>query len=502
MLLSPLGLTAPAHSPPQTLPPMTVPCPPISSIACQLRRLAGLGLLLLAGGCAGISTVSRADLPGPSRAASVTPQVLAAQLQVNNARGRLSRAERQQLLARLGREGSASLLNRQLAAMSAADTPQLLSGNSAHLLIDGPATFAAMFAAIEQARSSVLIQSYIVEDSSIARRLSDLLLEKRAQGVAVLLLYDAVGSFSTTQAFFNELHDAGVPTCAINPVNPLHRPGYWNITERDHRKIVTVDRQIGFTGGVNISGVYASGSFGRGGRVRANPDLGWRDTQVRLQGPAAAALDDLVRRTWQDQGCEGALPEPTAPPAGAAAGANVVRVIPASPGDPVNRIYTLMLTAIDAAQRSVYLTMAYFAPGSDMVDALCDAAERGVDVQLLLPAQSDFAPVLHAGRSYYSRLLNAGVKIHELQDATLHAKTAVIDGVLSTVGSSNMDWRSFTSNSEVNAVIFGEDFGDEMAHMFRTDVANASRISPAVWRERPIWQRGKEHLARWLERFW
>ena len=137
-----------------------------------------------------------------------------------------------------------------------------------------------------------------------------------------------------------------------------------------------------------------------------------------------------------------------------------------------------------------------------MVDALCDAAERGVDVQLVLPAQSDFSPVLHAGRSYYSRLLGASVKIHELQDATLHAKTAVIDGVLSTVGSSNMDWRSFVSNSEVNAVVFGEDFGAAMARMFRTDVDNASPITLAAWRARPLWQQGQEWLARWLERFW
>ena len=477
------------------------PCCPPAPTGHLTRRLAGLGMLLVAGGCATVSAVSRADLPTLAQGANPASQAVAAQLQVTGQRGRLTRPEREQLLARLGREGSASLLTRQLAAMTAVDSPQLYAGNSARLLIDGPATFAAMFAAIEQARSSVLIQSYIVEDSSVARQLSELLLKKRAQGVPVLLLYDAVGSIKTTQAFFDGLHAAGVPTCATNPVNPLLRPGYWNITERDHRKIVSVDRQIGFTGGINISAAYASGSFGRGGQARANPDLGWRDTQVRLQGPAVAALDDLLRRTWQDQGCNGALPGLPASLV-AAAGPNVVRVIPASPGEPVNRIYTMLLTAIDAAQRSVHLTMAYFAPGAEMVDALCDAAERGVDVQMVLPAQSDFGPVLHAGRSYYSRLLGAGVKIHELQDATLHAKTAVIDGVLSTVGSSNMDWRSFTSNSEVNVVVFGEDFGDAMTRMFRTDVANAGPISPAAWRARPVWQQGKEWLARWLERFW
>ncbi len=467
-----------------------------------LGRLTWLAAAVLGAGCATTGAVPRADLPTLAPGANPAAQTVAGQLQVSGQRGRLSQPEREQLLARLGREGSASLLNRQLAAMTAADSPQLYAGNSAQLLIDGPATFAAMFAAIEQARSSVFIQSYIVEDSTVARRLTELLLRKRAQGVPVLLLYDALGSITTTKVFLDDLHAAGVPTCAVNPVNPLQRPGYWNITERDHRKIVAVDRQVGFIGGINISAAYASGSFGRGGRAGADPALGWRDTQVRLQGPAVAALDDLVRQTWQAQGCRGDLPALPAPRAGAAAGSAVVRVIPSTPGEPVNRIYTLLLSAIDASQRSVHLTMAYFAPGTDMLDALSDAAQRGVDVQLVLPARSDFAPVLHAGRSYYERLLSAGVKIHELRDATLHAKTAVIDGVLSTVGSSNMDWRSFVDNSEVNAVVFGEDFGDAMARMFRADVANATAVELQSWRDRPVWQRGKEWLARWFERFW
>jgi cardiolipin synthase len=180
----------------------------------------------------------------------------------------------------------------------------------------------------------------------------------------------------------------------------------------------------------------------------------------------------------------------------------MVRIVASSPDDDASRIYAMLLTAIDASQRSVYMTMAYFAPGEEMIDALCDAAGRGVDVQLVLPSKSDFSPVLHAGRSYYQRLLEAGVKIYELQDAVLHAKTAVIDGVVSTVGSSNLDWRSFTSNDEVNAVVFGEDFGDAMTRMFRQDQANSRRVTPEAWAERPLLQRTKETFARLLERLW
>ncbi len=462
-----------------------------------------LAALVLASACA--SPRLRVEpTPAPPPTAALSNQAVAAQLEVRGAQGRLSPAQRSQLLARLSGQGSASLLKRHLAVMADVDEPLLFANNGVRLLIDGPQAFAAMFTAIEAARHSVLLQSYIVEDTAIAQRLAALLARKRAEGVQVALLYDDLGSIGTDEAFFDALHAAGVPSCALRPVSPLTRPGYWNITERDHRKILVVDRQAGFTGGINISAVYASGSFGRGGPQRAAPTSGWRDTQVQIQGPAVAALDDLVRATWLAEGCSGALPTPPglrpAPPR--ATGDAVVRIIPVTSGEPVNRIYTLLLTAIDTSQRSVYLTMAYFAPGQDMVDALCDAARRGVDVQLVLPARSDFAPVLHAGRSYYSQLLEAGVQVHELQDAVLHAKTAVIDGVVSTVGSSNMDWRSFAGNSELNAVVFGEAFGDAMQRMFRQDVQDSEAITLAAWRERPLLQRGRETLARLFEAWW
>lgn len=426
-------------------------------------------------------------------------------------------SERSQLIARVGQQGNSPELNRHLAAMSSFDEVDLHAHNHATLLIDGPAAFAAMFEAIEGARHTILLQSYILEDSSIADRLVELLLRQHAQGVKIALIHDAVGSIGTTGPF-ERLHAAGIPTCAFNPVNPLTRPGYWDITHRDHRKILSVDRQLGFTGGINISEVYSSGSFGRSkGRPRGDgaKDSGWRDTQIRLAGPAAVRLDDLVRGSWVKQGCKGELPARPAPPAqpaiakapAAAPGAPVakdqmVRIVASSPDDDASRIYSMLLAAIDASQRSVYLTMAYFAPGEDMVAALCDAARRGVDVQLILPSRSDFAPVLHAGRSYYERLLEAGVGVHELQDAVLHAKTAVIDGVVSTVGSSNLDWRSFTSNDEVNAVVFGEDFGDAMTRMFRQDRANSREITAEAWADRPLLQRAKESLARLFERLW
>ncbi|MBL8467281.1 phospholipase D-like domain-containing protein [Methyloversatilis discipulorum] len=456
-------------------------------------------LAISAAGCvAPLPSARTAQTTAQNRAPAA--QDVIARMDVTGPRGRLDREQRMRLLERIGREGGASPLKRQLAAMAGFGDVDLYAGNAARLLIDGPATFDAMFSSIARARSSILLESYIIDDAKIAQDLAALLIRKRAEGVSVALIHDAVGSIGTPGDYFDTLRAAGVAVCEFNPLSPLRKRRYQDITHRDHRKILVVDREVAYTGGVNISAVYSSGSFGR--TARAPEQNGWRDTQIELRGPAAAALDDLVRDTWRSQHCEPALPEPAGSAADKAAGPHTVRIVPSSPEDGQSRIYTMLLTAIDAASRSVHLTMAYFAPGQDMVDALADAARRGVDVQLVLPSVSDFSPVLHAGRSYYQELLDAGVHIHELQDAVLHSKTAVIDGVLSTVGSSNMDWRSFVANNEVNAVVFGEDFGDAMTRMFERDVAASQTVDAQTWRRRPLWPRLQERAARLFERWW
>lgn len=451
-------------------------------------RVAGVGLaalVFLSGGCAGTALIDR-DAP-------VAQAGVAAAQAVN------------------APPGPAGDLQRHLTALQSQGLLEQMSGGSAQLLIDGPATFKAMFAAIEQAHRTVLLESYIVEDAAVAQRLATLLKRKRAEGVQVALIYDDVGSFGTATAYFDALRANGVATCAFNPVVPKRRIKVWNLAYRDHRKILVVDGEVAFTGGINISAVYRSGFFSHG-RPKATPraeddsiatDDGWRDTQVQITGPAAAALDTLVRETWEHQGCQPALPSraalavaprPAQPP--------WVAVLPSSPLDEVNRIYAMLLTAIEVSRRRVWFTMAYFAPTADMIAALCDAARRGADVRLILPSQSDFSPVLHAGRSHYSTLLAAGVKLYELQGAVLHAKTVVIDGVLSSVGSSNLDWRSFAGNNEVNAVVFGEAFAQRMQAMFERDLQACRPINRTAWEDRPLRQRAKEAVAGLLERLW
>ena len=461
-------------------------------------------------------------VPEPPASAPALTRV-AAQVDVVGPRGPMNQASREQALRAAAAQGKAELLKRQIAAMSSFGDVDLYAGNEASLLVDGPATFAAMFAAIGQARRQIVLESYIIEDADVAQRLADLLLQRRAQGVEVALMYDAIGSMGTQDAYFDRMRQGGIAVCAFNPVNPLKRARYHKITHRDHRKILVVDGETGFTGGINISAVYSSGSGGFGSRGSSRPprpaaaasgaegqggkdggkdsDKGWRDTMIQLRGPATRALHTMFREVWAQQQCEGTV-SAIEPPAGPPPGRQLMRVIPSTPQDTENRIYTLLLGSIRAAQRSVYLTMAYFAPGQDMVDALCQAADRGVDVQLILPSRSDFSPVMHAGRSHYERLLKSGVHIHELQEAVLHAKTAVIDGVVSTVGSSNMDWRSFVYNNEVNAVVLGEDFGDAMTRMFERDRAASQAIDLRRWQDRGVWQRGKEFFSRMFEQWW
>jgi cardiolipin synthase len=237
-------------------------------------------------------------------------------------------------------------------------------------------------------------------------------------------------------------------------------------------------------------------------------------------------------RMWRSQGCPGAVPA-APPPARPIAGPRIVKLIESDPvpilaraaaagspeagtaegggggepagreGDdaaPGNRIYAALLAAIDASRRSVHLTMAYFAPGADMVRALADAARRRVEVVLVLPGRSDFSLVLHAGRSYYDELLAAGVRIHEMDDAMMHAKTAVIDGVFATVGSSNMDWRSWVDNSEVNVIVLGDDFARELEAQFERDLAASRPVTLEAWRRRGVGPRFMEFVGRVAER--
>lgn len=410
-------------------------------------------------------------------------------------------------LARLQAEGRPAALENQLGILAARGEADLYRGNTARLLVDGPATFAAMKDAIAAARHRVLLQSYIVEDEGVAAEIGGLLLQRAAEGVKIAFIYDSVGSLGTASAFFDRLRAGGVAVCEFNPVNPLQRPGHWGWIERSHRKLLVADSDVAYTGGINLSDVYANGSSGSGPiRRRAQardkedgePDTGWRDTQIELRGPVVGGLATVFAESWGAQGCEGALP-PAPPPRQATAGERIVKLLAARPEKGVNPTYTAWVDAVRAAQRSVRLTVGYFAPGDDMLEALADAARRGVQVSLMLPGRSDVTMVLHAARSHYARLLEAGVEIHEMRHAVMHAKTAVVDGVFASVGSSNLDTRSITLNDEIDVIVLGDDFGNQMDALFAHDIATSTRIDPAAWPQRGLAQRLMEGVGRLLQ---
>jgi cardiolipin synthase len=390
--------------------------------------------------------------------------------------------------------GDLDILDRQI-ALEQQIGGSLVVGNKVTLLQDGPATYRAMFAAIGRAKSHINVESYIFEDSDIGQQFADLLLERQAHGVQVNVIYDSVGAFATGKPFFDRLAQAGVQVVEFNPVNPLALKKSWSPTHRDHRKLLVVDGNTAFLGGINISGVYSRGSSLAGSAGPVDPTGGWRDTDIQLEGPVVGEFEKLFIQTWNKQkGTPLARRDSSA--VVLPRGKDIVRAIGSTPDDPYSLIYLTLISAITNAEKQVYITNAYFVPDPQLVKALLDAAGRGVDVRLILPSQSDSAAAYHAGRSHYSQLLEAGVKIYERRGSLLHVKTAIVDGVWSCVGSSNLDWRSALDNDEINAVMVGREFAQQMQAAFAKDIAASDAIDIESWNRRPILLRLKELTAR------
>ncbi len=415
-----------------------------------------------------------------------------------NARGPLSAQRSAAIVAQLkSRSGDIDILDKQIALEQSISDSPLLLGNKVTLLQDGAETYPAMLAAIGGARDHVNLQSYIIEDDEIGRQFSDLLLERQASGVQVNVIYDSIGGINTPKAFFERLRQGGIAVLEFNPVNPFASGVPWTINNRDHRKILVVDGRVAFIGGINISSVYSTGSSGA-----AKPDANaapWRDTDIQLEGPVVGELQKLFLDTWKKQRGK-PLAERNYLPTLKPEGNDIVRSIGSTPDDPFSLMYLTLMSAIGNAEKQIYLTNAYFVPDPQFMKALTDAVARGVDVKLILPSRSDSSLVFHAGRSKYSELLKGGVQIYERSGSVLHSKTAVIDGVWSTVGSSNLDWRSFIDNDEVNAVILGRDFARQMLGAFERDLEASRAIDPQKWEQRPFQLRLKESLSRMWER--
>lgn len=471
-----------------------------------LHRLA-ITALLAAAACASVPELDRELLRAPAQP-----------VRLQGPHGVLSPQASARILEDLKRRSpETSLLDRHAAIEQALAGTPLSVGNSATLLQDGAQTYASMLAAIRGARASIHIEMYIFDAGAVANEFAAALAERRRAGVEVRVMYDAVGSIDTPKEFFEGLRGAGIEVVAFNPVSPAKALGKGlALDHRDHRKLVVVDGRVAFLGGINISKTYgpaprgpsggpasggSAGTPGSGGEAAKAGDVPfaerpWRDTQLRLEGPVVAQLQRMFLAQWARQRDEKPLEGARYYPHLASAGSEIVRAVAGSPDDGVDAFYVALLSAIENAQTQVLITNAYFVPAEEMREALQRAARRGVDVHLILPSRSDNWLVTQAGRSYYEDLLEAGVKIHEREGRLLHAKTAVIDGVWSTVGSTNLDWRSLLHNDELNAIVLGPEFAARMRQAFERDLADSKAVTLDEWRGRPLADRIREVAAR------
>jgi cardiolipin synthase len=452
-----------------------------------------LAALALIGVIASCRTLPDADkLPDTPHKATPT---------VETAKGTLQKQQTAQLLQRRWANATGDL--KQLAVLEEQATGlPLIAGNRVQLLFDGPATMREMMAAARGATTSINLETYIFDQDPIGLQFAEVLMEKRRQGVTVNVMYDSVGTLGTPQVFFDRMRAAGISMIAFNPVNPAKAKGNWSINNRDHRKLMVVDGTVAFTGGINISSDYANSSLFRSRRKPDNVDkdkIGWRDTHVKIEGPAVAALQWAFVDNWVRQE-GGELSARDYFPRLAPVGDKFVRVLATDPGSN-SEIYKSLLVAINEARKSVHITSAYFVPDQQVVDALIAAARRGVDVKLVLPGVSDHGLVMYAGQAFYEQLLAGGVKIFQLQVAVLHAKTAVIDGAWSTIGSANIDRRSFIHNYELNVVVIDPAFGRDMESAFNEDLRDSKEVTLEQWRDRPWANRIKEWAAR-LTEYW
>jgi cardiolipin synthase len=448
----------------------------------------------------GMAALARSDkLPDVERELAGRVQ----KVEFETAHGPVPAAKTAAILDKLkGDAGASDILQKHLAYEQAFNNGSpLVLGNKLVLLQDGPATYRAMFAAMLAAKNHINLEVYIVDDDEIGKQFADVLLEKRAQGVQVNLIYDSFGCLTTSVYFFDRLRNAGINVLEFNPINPLATGRKrWSLYNRDHRKLLVIDGRIAFVGGINISKVYSSNPFSRNSKKKRGKIAGWRNIHTQIEGPVVAEFQKLFLDTWyRQQGPP--IAQGDYFPRLTTQGDEIVRAIGNTANDPQSPIYLTLMSAISHAEQEIHMTIAYFAPDPQLLKALKDAVRRGVKVKLVLPSHSDSWTVIHLGHSYYTELLRAGVQIYERREAVMHSKTACIDGVWSTIGSTNLDWRSFLHNDEINAVILGRDFAWQMRAMFNSDLNEADLITLHRWRRRSLLSRLMERLAR-LVTYW
>lgn len=376
----------------------------------------------------------------------------------------------------------------------------LFADNAFTMLFSGQSTFNKMKELIANAEKNIHLEYFTFEDVNLGGvTLKALLLEKLAQGVKVNVIYDDYGSQQTPPEFFESLKNAGAK---ITVFHPLNEGSLTQRNQRDHRKIMVVDGKVAIIGGVNLSKTYQSkGSFKTYKKETVNPltDVVWRDTDVMVQGPILSDIQRIFLSNWDENQ---PLDESSFFPKLSKQGNQFARVIatPATKQKNTDSPYYLtLLSAIDSAEDRIMIHAAYFVPTKAHLQALINAANRGVRVQLLVPSFTDSTLSLLVQRSRYSQLLENQIEIYEMQGQVLHAKTITIDGVWSSIGSSNFDYRSAGINAEVDMVILGKEVAKALEDRFKEDTASAKKIEQEEWKKRGLVDRIKQYSARVFE---
>lgn len=357
-------------------------------------------------------------------------------------------------------------------------------GNRVQLFHHSPDAFAAIQHAIANAEQSIHLEYYIWQPDNIGTKLRDLLIEKSKQGVRVRFLYDSIGSMRLKHAFLQPMRDAGIEVAVFLPGRSLRDA--WSINFRSHRKIIVIDGHYGFTGGMNVGDEYLGKSkhFGY-----------WRDTHLRLEGPAVLQLQEVFATDWHsatgdDLSDDQLFPSPIEP------GRIAAQVVAGGPDMDPSVFHSLMFTAITEARRSVTLATSYFVPTPGLCAALTAAALRGVRTRVLVSGPVTYWTTYHAARSFYEELLAAGVEVYEYRRGQHHAKTLTIDGHWSLVGTPNFDPRSVYLNFEVGVVMYDHGIALQLEHHFEEDIKHTQKFELESWRQRSTWERLKENSCR------
>ncbi len=367
---------------------------------------------------------------------------------------------------------------------------RFIEGNRVRLLHRAPETFEAIFDHLERASELICLEFYIYRNDETGEMLADILRKKAAQGVEVYVLYDHFGSFGTPRSFWKGLSRAGIKVTASHPFTWRAPAAY---IRRDHKKLIVIDGEVAFTGGLNIANEYSGVhllrrqvKLRRGGGERS-----WRDTGVLLEGPVATALLEHFRkawRLWSGTDIDFSKPPPSYPD-----GFAVIPIF-ASSARGRRRMRKLLYWSIENSTESINLTTAYFSPSLRMMSALGRAVARGVRVRLLLPGHSDVTAAHYTARASFTRLLRQGVEIYTYSGTILHAKTYIFDGRWSIIGSANLDFQSLRKNDEGNVGILDGKFGKEMVNVFENDIRTSERIGLRQWLGRPFCEKVKERF--------